>query len=186
MEKMNDIPAPLLQEVNQLLEKERTLMELKLLDQELESEKWKSKYDQLYETVVGGETPTNKTLEQIEKLGEVEDLEAIWEDAAQVTKHQHYPVTSLLLENLVGNLAKFNGIGLTKTVFSGLMKALFGSKSEHPEVDLLWVNHCDIDPESIETIEFILKSPRLRGLDISHNYLDDDVLFSFVEILNVS
>lgn len=42
---------PLLDEVNELLEKEKMLMGLKILEQKKEKEEWKAKYDQLLSRV---------------------------------------------------------------------------------------------------------------------------------------
>lgn len=55
--KTNDIP--ILDEVNDLIEKERTLLALKLLEQQREAQQWKSKYDHLVEKVVSvADTPS--------------------------------------------------------------------------------------------------------------------------------
>jgi len=55
---------PLLEEVNELIEKERLLMQLKLLEQQKAAEEWKSKYESLVGTASKGSSG-NKTLAKV-------------------------------------------------------------------------------------------------------------------------
>lgn len=182
MEKPSHIPPPLLHEVNELLEKERTLMELRLLEQEIESARWKGKYDELKENVLVGKGTAEKQAENLGKLADVEDLEP----EIEFVEAQHpRNLSALLLHHVSGNAADFSDMSLSKNMVSGLIKALFGLKSEYPKVDVLAMRHCDINHDSIEVLEYLLRSSRLKGLDLSRNLLDDDVLYSFVEVLNV-
>lgn len=184
MGNLGSIPTPLIHEVNALLEKERTLMELKLLEKEVQANKWKGKYEDLKDKIIEKKVDDPADAEKLEKLGEVEDesVDILEETIGQFQNN----VGALLVQNVQGNFASFNNIPLTKPVFSGLVKSLFGLKSQYPELNVVSFRNCNLDHTSIEAIEYLLRSPRLQGLDISRNNLDDDVLFSFVEVLNVS
>jgi hypothetical protein len=179
---LGSIPTPLLHEVTALLEKERILSELRVLEQEAKATKWKEKYADLKEKIIEAKAVEPEDAAKLEKLGEVEDEED--EDPMDISKRGGNNLAGLLLQNVHGTLGNFSHIPLTKQIFSGIVKSLFGSHSQYPEMAVLWIKDCGLDHASIDAIEYLLRTARLQGLDISGNNLDDDVLFSFVEVLN--
>ncbi|CAE7743456.1 unnamed protein product, partial [Symbiodinium microadriaticum] len=46
-----DVDIPLVDEINELLHKERTLMSLKVIEQQVEAEEWKKKYETLVQHI---------------------------------------------------------------------------------------------------------------------------------------
>lgn len=172
-----DIPAPLVHEVNELIEKERTLLELKLLERELQAKAWQSKYEELKDSVIDENDIDEKRLPGLGRVAEVEEVEPDFVGAAD---HQ----AGFLVEAVTGNVANFNHRPLSKAVFSGVVKALFGMRSIYPEVDVIWAKDCEVTHDSLEPIEYMLRSSKLKAIDFSQNPLDNDVLYSFVEILN--
>jgi len=65
--KKKDDGLPLLEEVNDLIEKERLLMTLKVLEQQKQAEEWKAKYELLVGKVgeTSAKTGNFQTLEQV-------------------------------------------------------------------------------------------------------------------------
>ena len=65
--KKSEPGLPLLEEVNDLIEKERLLMTLKVLEQQKQAEEWKTKYEMLVGKVgeTSAKTGNFQTLEQV-------------------------------------------------------------------------------------------------------------------------
>lgn len=183
--KLGALPTPLIHEVNALLDKERTLMELRLLEKEVQAAKWKGKYDHLKETIIEGKVNDPDDAAKLEHLAEV-DEEQDNDPIEHIGPVQFKSLSALLFTHIEGNLARFNDVPLSKQMFSGILKAVLGSKAQYPGVDTLWFRNCGLSSTLVEAIEYLIRFPKLQGLDISRNDLNEDVLFSFVELLNVS
>jgi hypothetical protein len=177
----SNIPTSLLIEVEELLEKERTLMELRLLEQTEQSEHWKSKYDELKEYAI------EDALEEKTEQFALEKLEAL----AEMTMKDPPPATvkdanSILISRVTEHYADLSNIYLNKTIFIYLSRTLFGTRSIYANVRIINLKDCDLGIDHIEPLVHILRSPRCDAINLSYNHLTEEMLFKMMEVLRVS
>jgi hypothetical protein len=186
-----DFPAPLLSDIDELIQKEKTLLELKLLDQELATENWKTKYEGLKEHVIDdieggrdassgvfGEEGEGNELSMMEKLAEYEEKEI----------NDYYIPTDphlLLISRIDYNYGNFSRVHFTRQVFSTVMRQLFGPKSSFPDINVLFLDHCELNNHYSESLYNIFKNPKLEGVDLSYNLIDNEMMFQIITFLSV-
>lgn len=173
-----DLPESLLQEVHQLIDKERTLLELKLLDQQLESEKWRTKYDTLKEKVVESAVEENQ-VENIEVVANVEMEEGEvhkWESVDEI-------IAARVIEDCIADLTN---IKLKRTMFIALIKNLFGARSPFPNIRVVSMKNCSLSVEHKDIIIHLVRSSRITGIDFSRNDIREDTFVHILDVIGVS
>jgi hypothetical protein len=171
---------PLMDEVNELIEKERTLLNLKLLAKNSEAAEWKTKYDLLLEKV-GTVTVSDFTGQQpLEIAAEIEaevgdgGLPTFQDLQRRVHERTHPWILDLSdLKNL------------DKTMFAKLAKAVFGARSVYEVISTLRLSHCALTDEYTSTILAMVRSSRLQALDLSFNELGELFFVQMVAALKV-
>jgi hypothetical protein len=178
----NKLPSHLVEEIDDLVEKEKTLLELKLLEKEVESENWKTKYTDLKEKVIEDIQEDEQDVNLLETIAEIEAKEA----------GQNYYVPSdphlLLATRIDHHVANFSSINFTRFVFFQVMKELFqtkGANNTFSAVNVLLLDHCNLDDEYADALYSAFKNPRLEGIDLSHNLLNGDMMYNITSILSV-
>lgn len=173
-----DLPESLLNEVHELIDKERTLLELKLLDQQLESEKWKTKYDTLKDKVV--ETAVEEN--QVENIEAVANVEMEDEEV-----HKWESVDEIIAKRVIDDyIADLTDIKLKRTMFIALIKNLFGARSSYPNIRIVSMKNCSLSVEHKDTIVHLVRSSRIAGIDFSRNDIREDTFIQILDVIGVS
>lgn len=170
---------PILDELNDLIEKERTLLSLKLLAQKSETDAWKSKYDMLLSKVGSTNVDTADGVPQL--------LEA----AAGIEDEEHVGSTSLadvqrLLVNRTSSWAlDLHDVKIDKVDFAKLIKEVFGSRSLFESVNSVFLSRCGLTDEFMLPLMLMVRSSRLQALDVSHNQLGELLFLQLMAALQV-
>lgn len=171
---------PLLDEVNELIEKERMLLSLKLLDKKNEVEEWKLKYDSLVEKI-GYESANVVNINLLEVVATV-DNNKTGQHSVELLRDLNY----LLLNR------KYSWIlDLSQTVFenSALMKLckyVFGKRGICEGINTVILKKCAMDDDFNIALQTILSATSLQALDLSHNNLGEGFFIQLLAALQVS
>lgn len=174
---------PLLDEVNELIEKERTLLNLKLLDQKVQAEEWKLKYDSLVEKVSGN---VNEDME----LDVLEDVGG--SDTATDNKVQLHNITEADIDNILASrkdswALNVSNLHLSPASFAALCKASFGPRSIYlNELRLAALSNCGLTDDATAAVVGLCRSRELKALDLSNNQFGVTLFEQMVETLTVS
>ena len=147
---------PLLDEEAELLEKEKTLLNLKLLEQNIEAREWKAKYEELVNKVVL-ENENNLTSYEIAANIEVSDL---WKQNLDGIL-QHLSATK-------DNHLSISHIPLSNASLKQIIRALALS-----HVSILRMSHCDLSDE-MDELTVLLSKHKFTAIDFSNNNLGGD------------
>lgn len=176
-EDKTELPESLLHGVHELIEKERTLLELKLLDQKLESEKWKTKYDTLKEKIVIDATEDNE-IENLEVVGNVE-----MEDG---DSHVLNDINEILASRIIDNyIADLSNIPFNRQLFINLIKQLFGTRSPYPNIRIAVFKNCNLGPSLQDALVQLMRSSKIAGIDFSHNSFGEETFIKMLDVLQV-
>lgn len=163
--------VPLMSEINDLIEKERTLLELRLLDKKLEAEEWKAKYDSL----------KNKLTAE-EEDGDLQAALAFNEDYdPQVL--QTASMRDIVINRLQGNLADLNRLQFAPGLFANVCKVLFGVKTSYPDLRIIWLKGCGLAHADSTALAHLLRSAQTTAVDLSANDLHDASFVNIIEVL---
>jgi hypothetical protein len=189
-DKLNSIPAPLLYEVNELLEKERILQELQLLDQEITANEWKEKYEKLKETVVDGVLAKRPEdyLESMDQLGDLEEEPTDRETRNLTSKllATKNDFNAILLTRVNDNCADLSDLELSPRLFGQLVKEVFGVRSDYDLVTVLDLQNSGTNNSKLLMLIHAIRNPRLLGLNLSKNDVDEAMLNDMLGALRVS
>jgi hypothetical protein len=166
---------PLMDEVNELIEKERTLLNLKLLEKKSEAEEWKSKYDSLFDTlnskVLDGDSVT-----PLEKAAEIESNGT----HAYASSHE---VHKLVYERIHPWILDLSHVTMERLMFAKLCKAVFGSRSgiggmggmglSIEELNTAVLSGCSLNDDHCPALMALFRASRLQAVDLSHNSLSE-------------
>lgn len=169
--RMDDIDVPLLDEVNKVIEKEKTLLALKLLDQEQRSLEWQQKYHDLVDKVAddGGKA---STIEFIADSMEMNDQPVISEQllVQPLSVDREFILKRLLMDQTTLNLSNIalNNHDILQTIAKFLCswkKDLLAAR-----IRVIIMSHCGLNDDNVELLD-IIANPCIQGLDLSHNCL---------------
>lgn len=169
---------PILDELNDLIEKERTLLSLKLLAQKSETETWKSKYDMLLGKVGSSHIEL------------ADDVPQLLEAAASIENEERIDISETDIQRLLVNRTSswaldLRGVQIDKTNFAKLIKEVFGSRSLFEKVNSVYMSRCGLTDEFMLPLMSMVRSPRLQALDISHNELGEMLFLQLLTALQV-
>lgn len=170
-------------ELNELIEKERTLLNLKLLAQKNETETWKTKYDRLIDKVgvgsgVAGEVEISVE-EQLEAAAAVESLSGV------VSTASFHDIQKILIERLSSWVLDLNGTKLNVGDFAKLCKEVFGARSSYTEINTVDLRNCSITDEFTTALLSFIRSSRLQAIDLSSNELSEVFFLQLLTTLKV-
>lgn len=170
---------PILDELNDLIEKERTLLSLKLLAQKSETDAWKSKYDMLLSKVGSSNVDTADGVPQLlEAAVGIEDEERI-ENTLLVD------VQRLLLDRTSSWALDLHDVKMDKVSFAKLTKEVFGSRSPFESVNSVFLSRCGLTDEFLLPLMSMVRSSRLQAFDVSHNELGELLFLQLLAALQV-
>lgn len=175
----NDGP-PLLDELNDLIEKERTLLNLKLLAQKTETESWKTKYDHLLDKVgAGGYDNEASPSHALETAAEIET------ENLNTSNISFQDVQQILINRVASWILDLSGVVMDKTLFSKLGKEVFGPRSSFDAINTLNLSHCSLTDEFTAPLLAVMRTSRLQAIDLSYNDLSEVFFLQMLGTLKV-
>jgi hypothetical protein len=175
VESESDEEIPLMDEINDLLVKERTLLGLKVAEQQIEAQEWKTKYEQLVNKL----SENVSDVEIFEIAGDIDRLKlypSIGVDIDQRLQYQFSSPCNWCLET--------SGIEIHRLE---LKKILNYPKSHSPgRVSVLQLHHSDIQDKDADLVMLLLNFPRLECLDLSFNELGPEFHSALLQSIEVS
>mmetsp|Transcript_10613 Transcript_10613/g.16084 ORF Transcript_10613/g.16084 Transcript_10613/m.16084 type:complete len:900 (+) Transcript_10613:108-2807(+) len=158
---MESEDVPLLDEINELLVKERTLMGLKVIEQHVEAEEWKQKY----ETLVNEISKNSKGFENVSAY----ELAA---DIASAKSNWHGDVDRILHTQPTSQYPwclDLSGISLDSIHLKKILN--FPKSHNYDGVSVLRLHNCELNDGDAELLVSLLSLRQLECLDLSHNNL---------------
>lgn len=170
---------PLLDELNELIEKERTLLSLKLLAQQNETEAWKSKYDLLIDKVGAVAVNTSDGGPRVlEAAAEVEGM-------APAEPIKFEDVQRILLNRTTAWALDLSGVCLDKNLLGKVSKEVFGPRGSFDTINSVYLAGCSLTDEFILPVLSMIRSPRLQAIDLSRNEFSDVLFLQLLTALQV-
>lgn len=175
---------PLLDEVNELIEKERLLLTLKVLEQQKEAQEWKAKYD----TLVGKVSDTSLRtgdFRAMEILGttSVSGTQATIDNKMTALPSTPFPSSStsaippttegiqLVLAELAHNwVLDVSWRPIRSQLLNLILSDVFSVRAP-TAIKVALFPHCSITDDSGSVISTILSRPSLEAIDLSYNDL---------------
>ncbi len=153
---------PIVDEVNNILLKERTLHELKVLEQQVQKEEWKTKYEQLLSKVADPDNPTHD-FNIIEAAAEVDSKAALPMSGGLQSVLMKLPSSSTNWN--------LNASGIPIGEFD--MKKIFNLKNTHRSchVTTLNLSNCELDDLAANLCGALSYHEGVRAIDFSFNKL---------------
>ena len=170
---------PLMDEVNDLIEKERTLLNLKLLAQKTEAEEWKAKYDLLVDKVSSGTVDIKDNQQPMETAAEVENVEG-----SEFTSL--HDVQRLLNDRVSSWILDLSDVKMDKILFAKLSKAVFGARNSFETINTALFENCGLNDEYSPALLSIIRSSRLQAINLSNNDLNEVFFLQLLTTLKVS
>lgn len=170
---------PLLDEVNELIQKERTLLNLKLLEQKQETDEWRQKYDNLVGKVsdkVHEDTFDFNTLEQAANILSEKQAQntATLEDINLVIASQRNPW-----------ILDLSNIGVEENAFTTFCKSAFSSRTSNSGWKAVILRNCGLSDGSTAALLSIFRNSQVVAIDISHNQLSEMFFLQLLPVLKV-
>lgn len=171
----NDIP--LVDEINELLNKERTLMGLKMMEHQVEAEEWKKKYETLIQHIGPDRNVDGGNVHAYEIAAEVVSQEEDnWQkDLDRILYMQHQSDYPWCLDT--------SNVELQSTQITKILN--FPKSHNYHGVSVLSLHHCGIKDTDAQLASTLLHFPGLQALDLSHNELGSEfqkILLADIEV----
>jgi hypothetical protein len=166
---------PLLDEVNELLEKEKLLINLKLLEQKKEADEWKSKYDQLVSQVVESASVTG----DFQALEIAADIEQRVNQDVLINGDMDHDLADVLMSHKVVDLS---GNLTTAADLTKIAKDITISKGKRNPTHVL-MRQTGVSDASAPQVMNLLKIPTVDAIDLSGNDLGPAFEDQLIEML---
>jgi hypothetical protein len=168
---------PLLDEVTMLLEKERTLLGLKVLEQQLEAEDWKRKYEEL--------------IDKVADVANNSENVKVFEVAADVQTRQirstdyRMSIMQALRAKHVNWILDLSNIDVGLDGITEILKVFHGFK-DSTKITAILLRNSNIDESCNEKIAAVVSFPYFDGFDLSWNHLTRPFFPAMIKALEVS
>jgi hypothetical protein len=157
---------PLIDEVNQLIEKERMLLQLKLVEQQRIADEWKSKYDSLVGTATQGKG-SNKTLQ---KVGEENDSENVVKKREVAPPATSEGIQQILIEQDNNWILDLSNLKINNKFLSTINSEIFSVRGmQSNKISVVNLRNCHIDDECVLPLVALVGKSAVQALDLSIN-----------------
>lgn len=199
--RMENEELPLIDEINELLIKERTLLGLKVVEQKIETEEWKEKYENLINKI--NQNNEKNEIEIFEIIGEIESNK---NNKINKNKENNENIKENKENNENNNLYSFIGLNLDRLLHfqystkyfwcintsnlyinrNEIKKLLKYPKSYNANnIKVLQLNHSNLQDSDSDLIILLLHYPSLECLDLSHNELGSEFRSILIQTIQV-
>ena len=178
---------PLLDEVNELIEKERLLLSLKLQAQKEEAVEWKSKYDKLVNSIgaklSNPSIPIDGAQDNVQYLTQLESLAAVESDPVEhISLHD---INALLKNRILSWVLDLRDHKIDKLLFGKLVKSVFGVNSSYSDIKIAIFDNCGLTDDFAAALMSMFRSAQLLAIDLSNNELSDSLFIQLITTLKV-
>jgi len=178
---------PLLDEVNELIEKERLLLSLKLQAQKEEAVEWKSKYDKLVDSIgaklSNPSIPIDGAQDNVQYLTQLESLAAVESDPVEhISLHD---INGLLKNRILSWVLDLRDHKIDKLLFGKLIKSVFGVNSSYSDIKIAIFDNCGLTDDFAAALMSMFRSAQLLAIDLSNNELSDLLFIQLITTLKV-
>lgn len=178
---------PLLDEVNELIEKERLLLSLKLQAQKEEAVEWKSKYDKLVDSIgaklSNPSIPIDGAQDNVQYLTQLESLAAVESDPVEhISLHD---INGLLKNRILSWVLDLRDHRIDKLLFGKLVKSVFGVNSSYSDIKIAIFDNCGLTDDFAAALMSMFRSAQLLAIDLSNNELSDSLFIQLITTLKV-
>ncbi len=178
---------PLLDEVNELIEKERLLLSLKLQAQKEEAVEWKSKYDKLVNSIgaklSNPSIPIDGAQDNVQYLTQLESLAAVESDPVEhISLHD---INGLLKNRILSWVLDLRDHKIDKLLFGKLVKSVFGVNSSYSDIKIAIFDNCGLTDDFAAALMSMFRSAQLLAIDLSNNELSDSLFIQLITTLKV-
>ena len=178
---------PLLDEVNELIEKERLLLSLKLQAQKEEAVEWKSKYDKLVDSIgaklSNPSIPIDGAQDNVQYLTQLESLAAVESDPVEhISLHD---INALLKNRILSWVLDLRDHKIDKLLFGKLVKSVFGVNSSYSDIKIAIFDNCGLTDDFAAALMSMFRSAQLLAIDLSNNELSDSLFIQLITTLKV-
>lgn len=154
------------------------------MDQQQVAEEWKRKYDNLLGNI--REPFTELNVDSSNPNGGIGKI--IHQNHPQIVQDMN-DFHNTIVDRLYHWIADLNDTltdDLSIGLFAKFCKHIFGVRSPfEKELSIVWFRNCDLRDDFIPSISFLLRSPRLEAIDLSHNNLSHKFFQECVPVLKV-
>lgn len=191
------IELPLLDEVNELIEKERLLLNLKVLEQKQSAEEWKEKYNVLINKMA-----KNGDYASIEQAADINNnvindeennskFPIINDKSIIPLLNQNYTIEELILQqgkDINNECPYVLNLSGKKISTSSLLKITKGQGltslvNPYMTFKVLNFSKCDLNDDASPMLSQIIKNPALVAIDLSNNELGSEFEGRLIEAL---
>jgi hypothetical protein len=189
----HDVGVPLLDEVSELLSKERSLMQLKVIEQHVEAKEWKEKYETLVKNIGSSDSLTHSLPGSGSGSGHgLQSRIAAYEVAADISstpqsnswrndvEKQLYLLPS---SDMPWYLDVSNSSLTSNDVHRILM---FPKTNNYMKTSVLNFHNCGLDDSCAKLLPHLLRFPNIAAIDFSCNDVADmfqNALLAAVEVI---
>ena len=184
-----DAEIPLLDEVHELIVKEKQLLEFKIVEKAREAQEWKIKYDSLMAGMSGGDMTdiTNKDGEVLRKL-------KVLQDAAEFDKRKDNSMKmvneSITIAEYIYKLGKDHFVLNMSNLPSDFVisKISYGSnclKRYNSCLRAVYLKNCNLSDEHTDTLCILISNTATECIDLSFNNLGTKFESALIAILLV-
>ena len=173
---------PLLEEVNELIEKERLLMQLKLLEQQKAAEEWKSKYESLVSTASKGSSG-NKTLA---KVGNENEAPGDGDGLSSAKKNLVAPaattegIQKMMMELENDWVLDLSNVTVDAKLLGQLNSDVFSARGTSTyNITVCNLANCSLEDDSALALTTLAGKAAVLALDLRGNYLGPQVRPSY-------
>ena len=162
-ENMTEIP--LLEEVNELLHKERNLMNLKLIEQHVEAKEWKEKYETLVEKI-SGDALNQEKIKAYEVAAEVSTAPRLNTWRNNIEKQLYLLPSS--------NMPWYLDVSNVSLGVNDIHRILMYPKTNNYKLITVFNFHnCEIDDSCAQLFPHMLRYPNIAAIDFSCNNVSE-------------
>jgi hypothetical protein len=168
---------PLLEEVNELLSKERNLMNLKVIEQHVEAKEWKDKYETLIKKI-SDDTLNPAKITAYEVAAEVSSAPQLKSWRNDVEKQLY-----LLPSSDMPWYLDVSNCSLTSNDLHRIL--MFPKTNNYRQTSVLNFHNCGLDDSCAKLFPHLLRFPNIEAIDFSCNNVADlfqNALLAAVEV----
>jgi hypothetical protein len=172
----NDIP--LLEEVNELLSKERNLMNLKVIEQHVEAKEWKDKYETLVKQLSDDSTLNPSKINAFEVAADI--------SSAPQSKSWRNDVERQLYLLPSSEMPWYLDVSNSPLTANDVHRILlFPKTNNYKDITVLNFHNCGLDDSCAKLFPHLLRFPNIEAIDFSCNDVSElfqSALLAAVEV----
>ena len=164
---------PLLDEVNELITKEKVLLELKILEQKNEATQWKKRYEALLGQVADTANDTGDLVPLQNAANNTNNTNNNNNNNTNnINNDNNDPIDEILLSLSPSEwVIDLSHRPLSSSILTRLCKGNSAITYTNPLVSVFDLSHCSIKDDYANILSVLLSNPNVKAIDLSNNLL---------------